>query len=52
MSSLIFACQSLLQCSNRDVLGGWCDSGNIFVADVGAQQSEINILEDLINEYP
>ncbi|KAJ4834169.1 hypothetical protein Tsubulata_004685 [Turnera subulata] len=24
------------KCSNMDVLGGWCDSGSIFVADVGS----------------
>lgn len=22
------------KCSSRDILGGWCDSGNIFVADI------------------
>ncbi|KAF7821962.1 putative transcription factor WD40-like family [Senna tora] len=22
------------KCSNKDVLGGWCDSGSIFVTDV------------------
>ncbi|KAF3445507.1 hypothetical protein FNV43_RR10683 [Rhamnella rubrinervis] len=26
------------KCSNRDVLGGWCDSGSIFVADVVAEE--------------
>ncbi|KAF4354223.1 hypothetical protein G4B88_006974, partial [Cannabis sativa] len=30
------------KCHNRDVLGGWCDSGSIFVADVVAKQSEID----------
>ncbi|KAF2297535.1 hypothetical protein GH714_025271 [Hevea brasiliensis] len=32
---------SLLQCSNsnRDLLGGWCDSGSVFLADVGANGS-------------
>ncbi|XP_022767905.1 uncharacterized protein LOC111312141 isoform X1 [Durio zibethinus] len=25
------------KCSNRDILGGWCDSGSIFVADVVAK---------------
>ncbi|XP_062101369.1 uncharacterized protein LOC133807207 [Humulus lupulus] len=29
------------KCHNRDILGGWCDSGSIFVADVIAKQSEI-----------
>ncbi|CAK7346778.1 unnamed protein product [Dovyalis caffra] len=37
------------KCSNRDVMGGWCDSGSIFLADVGAKESEINILTDLEN---
>ncbi|XVF64303.1 hypothetical protein PTKIN_Ptkin09bG0158000 [Pterospermum kingtungense] len=26
------------KCSNRDVLGGWCDSGSIFVADIVAKE--------------
>ncbi|KAF8404430.1 hypothetical protein HHK36_009315 [Tetracentron sinense] len=26
------------KCSNRDVLGGWCDSGSIFVADIEAKE--------------
>ncbi|MBA0606883.1 hypothetical protein Godav_019284 [Gossypium davidsonii] len=30
-------CRFLLQCSNRDILGGWCDSGSIFVVDVIAK---------------
>ncbi|XP_075641268.1 uncharacterized protein LOC142612974 [Castanea sativa] len=30
----------------RDVLGGWCDSGSIFVADIVAKESEI------VNGYP
>ncbi|KAH9691718.1 hypothetical protein KPL70_016198 [Citrus sinensis] len=29
------------KCSNRDVLGGWSDSGSIFVADVVAKENEI-----------
>ncbi|PON76206.1 Guanine nucleotide-binding protein, beta subunit [Parasponia andersonii] len=36
------------KCHNRDVLGGWCDSGSIFVADVVAKESEIK--EDFDNE--
>lgn len=31
----------MLQSPKRDVLGGWCDSGSIFVADVVAKESEI-----------
>ncbi|KAI5654470.1 hypothetical protein M9H77_31657 [Catharanthus roseus] len=27
------------KCSDRDILGGWCDSGNIFMADVVEQVS-------------
>lgn len=23
-----------MQCSDRDLVGGWCDSGSLFVADV------------------
>lgn len=38
-----FTCQSLLQCSNKDVMGGWCASGNIFLAD---KKSEINKIAD------
>lgn len=30
------------KCHNRDVLGGWCDSGNIFVADVVAKEGGEN----------
>lgn len=30
-------CRFMLQCSNRDILGGWCDSGSIFVVDVIAK---------------
>ncbi|KAF5735353.1 hypothetical protein HS088_TW15G00855 [Tripterygium wilfordii] len=29
------------KCSNRDVVGGWCDSGSVFVADIVARESEI-----------
>nr|XP_023908105.1 uncharacterized protein LOC112019799 isoform X2 [Quercus suber] len=29
------------KCPKRDVLGGWCDSGSIFVADIVAKESEI-----------
>lgn len=32
------------KCCNRDVVGGWCDSGSIFVADVGVKESEINVV--------
>ncbi|KAK2979599.1 hypothetical protein RJ640_020091 [Escallonia rubra] len=28
------------KCPNRDVLGGWCDSGSIFVADVAKENQE------------
>ncbi|CBI18207.3 unnamed protein product, partial [Vitis vinifera] len=28
------------KCPNRDVLGGWCDSGSIFVADVEAKENK------------
>lgn len=34
------------KCPKRDVLGGWCDSGSIFVADIVAKESEI------VNSYP
>lgn len=27
------------KCPNRDVLGGWCDSGSIFIADIAASIS-------------
>ncbi|KAM1042734.1 hypothetical protein ACFX13_034854 [Malus domestica] len=30
------------KCQNRDLLGGWCDSGSIFVADVVAKEKETN----------
>lgn len=39
-----------LQCHNRDVLGGWCDSGNIFVADVVAKEGGEN--EGFVNGSP
>ncbi|WCJ43361.1 hypothetical protein M5689_024104 [Euphorbia peplus] len=29
------------KCSNTDVLSGWCDSGSIFVADVGAKENGV-----------
>ncbi|KAB5568480.1 hypothetical protein DKX38_002273 [Salix brachista] len=32
------------KCCNRDVVGGWCDSGSIFMADVGVKESEINMV--------
>lgn len=34
---------SLLQCSNssKDLLGGWCDSGSVFLADVGINGSSV-----------
>ncbi|KDP30770.1 hypothetical protein JCGZ_15199 [Jatropha curcas] len=25
------------KCTNRDILGGWCDSGSVFLTDVGAK---------------
>lgn len=28
------------KCSNRDILGGWCDSGSIFVADIYMSKAE------------
>lgn len=34
------------KCPKRDVVGGWCDSGSIFVADIVAKESEI------VNGYP
>ncbi|CAK9154136.1 unnamed protein product [Ilex paraguariensis] len=34
------------KCPNRDVVGGWCDSGSIFVADVG-EGNEIHMPEGL-----
>ncbi|KAH9757581.1 hypothetical protein KPL71_016435 [Citrus sinensis] len=37
------------KCSNRDVLGGWSDSGSIFVADVVAKENEISALKGLVN---
>ncbi|XP_043719215.1 uncharacterized protein LOC122667087 isoform X2 [Telopea speciosissima] len=33
------------KCNNRDVLGGWCDSGSIFVANIFAKEHEVNMLE-------
>lgn len=40
------------KCSKRDVLGGWCDSGSIFVADVVAKESETNTLKGFVNGLP
>ncbi|KAL5560162.1 hypothetical protein UlMin_036373 [Ulmus minor] len=37
------------KCHNRDVLGGWCDSGCIFVADVVANDTETNDLKGSVN---
>ncbi|PQM33469.1 uncharacterized protein Pyn_05174 [Prunus yedoensis var. nudiflora] len=31
------------KCQNKDVLGGWCDSGSIFVANVVAKESETSM---------
>ncbi|KAL5703681.1 hypothetical protein ACHQM5_022206 [Ranunculus cassubicifolius] len=33
------------KCSGRDVVGGWCDSGCIFVADAQAKDHEANMLD-------
>ncbi|GLT55000.1 hypothetical protein SLA2020_281570 [Shorea laevis] len=40
------------KCSKRDVLGGWCDSGSIFVADVVAKESETNTSKGFVNGFP
>ncbi|KAH7568063.1 hypothetical protein JRO89_XS07G0226400 [Xanthoceras sorbifolium] len=40
------------KCSDRDVLGGWSDSGSIFVADIVAKDSEIDTLKGLVNGVP
>lgn len=29
-----------VQCANKDVLAGWCESGSIFVADVQLQDKD------------
>lgn len=42
----------LLQCQNKDVLGGWCDSGSIFVADVVAKESETSMPQGFANGFP
>ncbi|KAJ7969814.1 Guanine nucleotide-binding protein, beta subunit [Quillaja saponaria] len=39
------------KCSNKDLLGGWCESGSIFVVDV-AKGSEINTRNGSSNENP
>ncbi|CDP19623.1 unnamed protein product [Coffea canephora] len=26
------------KCPSRDIVGGWCDSGNVFVADIGLEK--------------
>ncbi|KAK3043871.1 hypothetical protein RJ639_000570 [Escallonia herrerae] len=31
------------KCPNRDVLGGWCDSGSIFVADVAKENKTLSL---------
>ncbi|XP_057973717.1 uncharacterized protein LOC131161771 isoform X4 [Malania oleifera] len=32
------------KCPRDDVLGGWCDSGSIFVVDVAAKENKLNLL--------
>lgn len=39
-SSIKLFSTCFLQCSDRDVLGGWCDSGSIFVADIRGVNEE------------
>ncbi|XP_047341894.1 uncharacterized protein LOC124945494 [Impatiens glandulifera] len=29
------------KCADRDVLGGWCDSGSVFVADIAKPEEEV-----------
>ncbi|BBH08899.1 hypothetical protein Prudu_021240 [Prunus dulcis] len=40
------------KCQNKDVLGGWCDSGSIFVADVVAKESDTSMLQGFANGSP
>ncbi|CAB4289225.1 unnamed protein product [Prunus armeniaca] len=40
------------KCQNKDVLGGWCDSGSIFVADVVAKESKTSMLQGFANGSP
>lgn len=47
-----FSCEFVVQCSDRDVLGGWSDSGSIFMVDVGAKESDINLLKGRISQCP
>ncbi|KAF5955213.1 hypothetical protein HYC85_008069 [Camellia sinensis] len=37
------------KCTNKDVLGGWCDSGSIFVADI-AKENKLQAADDFCNE--
>ncbi|XP_010260956.1 PREDICTED: uncharacterized protein LOC104599907 isoform X2 [Nelumbo nucifera] len=37
--------------ANRDVLGGWCDSGSIFLAEI-ANEREVDILKRSSNGFP
>lgn len=39
------------KCPNRDILGGWCDSGSIFVVDI-SQGNEIEKMEGFSNGLP
>ncbi|KAL2519829.1 uncharacterized protein Fot_23752 [Forsythia ovata] len=39
------------KCSNRDVVGGWCDSGSIFIADV-SQGNGIGVENDISSGIP
>ncbi|KAL6962501.1 hypothetical protein U1Q18_037459, partial [Sarracenia purpurea var. burkii] len=39
------------KCANRDVLGGWCDSGSIFVADI-TDQIEIHTVDVFCDGVP
>ncbi|KAB1200374.1 hypothetical protein CJ030_MR0G007484 [Morella rubra] len=39
------------KCNKRDFIGGWCDSGSIFVADVVAKESEINTVKGFVNGF-
>ncbi|XP_052201379.1 uncharacterized protein LOC127807517 isoform X2 [Diospyros lotus] len=36
------------KCTNSDILGGWCDSGSIFVADI-AKGNELHMAEGFCN---
>ncbi|PSS00061.1 CCR4-associated factor like [Actinidia chinensis var. chinensis] len=39
------------KCANRDVLGGWCDSGSIFLADI-TKENYIQSTDGLSNGVP